>query len=462
MISRSATMQAGHAVGAGDREPSDGGRIRMKGLHQTSPISGDKAVTGEDSFVPYHPLNPCALEIDLFCKGMRIADSCSLDSDSRPIQRTRAGLGSGLEIVIPGRLKDIWVNVPVLEAFAQRSPYRLVWAGNYFIKDDRRGLTYPVRLSPEPAWYSKFTSRGVPMNQIGVLQGTYLAIYVSNSCGFWHHRPPLNCKFCTTGLNVGVNEVAFKDVADVVEVARAAKRESGTTFVHFNSGFQSGKDLDRIAPYVKAVKSQVGSLIGVQATATAELWKYDRLIDLGTDHFSFCYEFKNPEYFERICPGKAELVGQKTFLRALEYVSKKLGKGTCSGEIIAGIEPIEETMDAIDDIVSLGAFPTVCIFRPTQGSAMENWPSPRFDDMILVFHHLYEACRKSKLLVDVTPNIEVSLVVQPGDTQYLAEPTLGSWWYNLKLKGAKKAARPYFLWKARPKNIKASEVIVPY
>ena len=50
----------------------------------------------------------------------------------------------------------------------------------------------------------------------------------------------------------------------------------------------------------------------------------------------------------------------------MEYTSRKLGKGAVSGEIIAGIEPIEDTLNAIDYITSIGAFPTVCNF-PTCG-----------------------------------------------------------------------------------------------
>ena len=51
---------------------------------------------------------------------------------------------------------------------------------------------------------------------------------------------------------------------------------------------------------------------------------------------------------------------------------------------------------------------------------MEGWPPPRYEDMILVFRRVYETCRKYRIPMDVTPNIEVSLVVQPGDTRYLA------------------------------------------
>ncbi len=422
------------------------------------PASGNRLNRMEE-FVPSHPLNPCELEIDLFCKGIRIDPPCKVDQEGRPILRTRAGLGSGLEIVIPGRLKDVWVNVPVDEPFAHRSCYRLVEeSGRYLIRDDRQGFPYPVRLPPEPGWYRRLTSRGIPMHKVGVLQGTYLGIYISNSCGFWYHSPALNCRFCTTGLNVGVNEVAFKDVEDVVEVAGAAKQESDVTFVHFNSGYQTDHDIDRAAPYVKAVKSRVGALVGVQLMPTRHLWKYDWLMELGADHFSFCYEFQNPVYFAKFCPGKQRFVGQDTYFRALEYTAKLLGKGACSGEIIAGVEPLEDTLEAIDYITSLGAFPTVCIFRPTIGSDMERRPPPRYEDMRVVFAHLYEACRKNNIPIDITPNIDVSLIVQPGDTRYLAPRTWASRAYGLEMGLLKWVTLPYFWWKRRPKKIDGSEI----
>jgi hypothetical protein len=410
----------------------------------------------EHPFIPSSPLNPCELEIDLFSKGMRLDPASELADGARPVLRTRAGLGSGLEMILPGPLKDIWVNVPVEERFARNSCYRLTGgSGEFALTDDRQGFRYPVRLPSEPAWYGRVTASGVPMHKVGILQGTYLAIYISNSCGFWFHSPALNCRFCTTGLNVGVNEVADKSVEDVVEVARAAKQESGMTFVHFNSGYQTERDLDRAAPYVKAVKSKVGALVGLQLVPNRQLWKYDRLMDLGTDHFSFCYEFHNPEYFAKFCPGKAKLVGQESFFRALEYTSRKLGKGACSGEIIAGIEPLEDTLKAISYITDLGAFPTVCIFRPTIGSDMEDWPPPRYEDMKMVFEHVYESCRRNNIPMDVTPNIEVSLIVQPGDTRYLAPRNWKSSWYEFKMGILKRAAVPYFWWKQRPRTIES-------
>src|SRR5262245_35055309 len=151
------------------------------------------------------PLNACELEIDLFCCGLQVPSDVPLGG-ARGVSRTRAGLGSGLELVIPTNSwikREIWMNAPVVESFAQRSPYVLDWTAmaGYAVIDTRTAVRYPVRLPQEPAWYQRQTSRDVPMSRIGVLQGTYLGIYINPVCAFWSYDPPLNCQFCTTGAN---------------------------------------------------------------------------------------------------------------------------------------------------------------------------------------------------------------------------------------------------------------------
>src|ERR1043166_5391888 len=85
-------------------------------------------------------LKPVELEIELFCRGRRIDASCHTAEDGRRISRTRAGLGSGLEIVIPAVPKPIWVNVPVVEPFVSRSVFTLHQYGDrYVVRDDRDG-----------------------------------------------------------------------------------------------------------------------------------------------------------------------------------------------------------------------------------------------------------------------------------------------------------------------------------
>jgi hypothetical protein len=406
-------------------------------------------------------LSTIELEIELFCRGIRIGPCCDLEKDGRRISRTRAGLGSGLELVLSGPRKEHWVNVPVDEAFVRSSPLVLHRVGgDHHIHDERDATLYPVRIPPEPLWYARTTSSGVPMSRIGVLQGNSLGVYVSNACLFWAGKPSRACKFCTTGKNVGISEIKGKSVEDVVEVALAARDESGSVFTHLNTGyhFEDEDGYDRIyglhqcEPFVRAIRERVGGFIGVQCMPVPprKFAEYDALIDAGADHFSFCYEFEDPEVFARLCPGKAQTTGQKGFFDAMEYTAKRLGKGRVSGEIIAGLEPIAATKRGIDRIVAAGAFPTVCIFRPTIGSELENEPPPEPDAMKEVFAHLWTACRGAGLPVGILP-IEVSLVVQPEETRELVAPSFSSSVYGLKLDALRAIARPWVSWKRRPR-----------
>ena len=402
------------------------------------------------------PLNACELEIDLFCRGMRVPEETSLDG-ARGVSRTRAGLGSGLEVVLPtgsALKKEIWLNVPVTEAFTATSPYRLAGtpARGYAIVDDRNGHRYAARLPHEPAWYARDTSRGVPMSRIGVLQGTYLGIYINHVCAFWSYAPALNCRFCTTGQNVGVSESADKTIDDVVETCLAARDESGVTFVHLNGGFLGSKGLKFALPYVKAIKARTGLLVGVQLAPERDFDGYDALIDAGVDHMSFCVEFIDPEWFARLCPGKARVHGQSLFFDAMAYCAARMPRGAVSGELIAGVEPIARTLEGIDRITALGAFPTVCVFRPTAGSDMEDWPAPEYAGMRQVMQHVYEACRRHWLPIGAAPNIEVSLVVNPDDAAMLAERGAGFYVYEAYRRLIRAAARPMFRRRMRPRE----------
>lgn len=410
------------------------------------------------------PWNPVELEVELFCRGLLVDESARADVQARRVARTRAGLGSGLELVIPAPRQGVWVNVPIDEPFVATTPLSLHREGESFAIRDARlpDVVYPVRLPDPPSWYTRSTTRGVPMTRVGVLQGTYLGVYFAETCMYWYNTPSAaNCKFCTTGVNVGTNEELAKKVEDVVEVAKVAREESGVTFTHFNTGYHYEDDpkrrpmhgLMQARPYVSAIRRNVGGFIGVQAVPVLrDCWdEYDELIELGCDHFSFCVELLDEKWFEEVCPGKASTVGQNAFFEALEYTAKRLGRGRVSGEIIAGLEPIEATKRAIDRIVAGGGFPTVCIFRPLAGSNLAHLPSPDPGEMREVMAYQYEAARRAGLAVGILPNIKVSLVVQPEEgRELLAEK---SWLdpYEWKVAALRALARPYAAWRKRPR-----------
>ncbi len=104
------------------------------------------------------------------------------------------------------------------------------------------------------------------------------------------------------------------------------------------------------------MRESVGGFIGVQAMPVPRAdvsASTTTLIDAGADHFSFCYEFEDPEVFATHLPReRRRRSGRPAFFEAMEYTSRKLGRGRVSGEIIAGLEPIEATKRGIDRIVA--------------------------------------------------------------------------------------------------------------
>lgn len=361
--------------------------------------------------------NPGLLKLHLFCKGLRVDASCALADEARPLQRTRAGLGSGLELVLPGR---VYVNAPVLERWVEGTPFSLhrVTTG-YELRHEER-VVCPVTLPRRPPFYDQLTCSGVPMNRIAAMQGTYLGIYPTAVCHYWEHQPRVNCKFCSVGLNIGTSEARAKSVADVVETVQAARRDERITFVHFNTGYYEGDSyLEQLEPYIVAVKQATGLLIGVQTPAHPDLTRYDRLRTLGVNNVSFCFELWDRARFREVCPGKADHVGLQRYLDAIVYCARRFD--TTNGEIIAGLEPVERTLEAIDWITSVGAIPTVCVFRPLSGTDYADRPPPEPETLVPVFARLYDACMARGLPVGIAPNIKVSIVILPEEGRHFLD-----------------------------------------
>ncbi len=422
--------------------------------------------------------NPALLKLDLYCRGLRIDDSCTVGADGgRAVLRTRAGLGSGLELILPGGL---WTNVPVTEKFAQSSPYVLHRVeGCYVIR--RHGHRPPgnggspqmvtgasevvaqVMPAPRPNWYDRATSTGKPMTRVGTLQGTYLGVYPAKVCDYWREKPKQNCHFCSVGLNLGVDDADEKSVDEVMEVVHAARAESRITYVDFNTGhYQGDTYLDILEPYIRRIKQETGLLVGVQTPPHHDLRRYEALRAMGVNRASFCFEIFDRDIFHRVCPGKDREYGLDRYLRAVEHCARlgRTGRRSfepwvANGEIIAGLEPPASSIAAIDWITSVGGVPTVCVFRPLVGTDMEDEPPPRTEDLVPVFRRLYEACMERNLPIGVAPNIHVSLVLLPEECRWFVDRPGRFFWKEMRLKAMAAAFRLRFAHEMR-RTLRAS------
>ncbi len=384
--------------------------------------------------------NPGLLKLDLYCQGVRLDDSCLVEEDGgRKILRTRAGLGSGIELLLPGGL---WTNVPVTESFAKTSPYLLKREAHEYWLHRGDETICRVDLAPRPGWYERKTTTGKPMTRIGTLQGTYLGIYQAKVCEYWTEKVKSNCKFCSVGLNLGIDDANEKSIEEVMEVIWAARRESNITYVDFNTGHYEGETyLDILEPFIRRIKKEVGLLIGIQTPPHHDLKRYDALREMGLNRVSFCFEIFDQELFKDTCPGKNREYGLERYLEAIEYCAGLGRKGpitepwVSNGEIIAGLEPPESSIKAIDWITSVGAIPTVCVFRPLIGTDYANLAPPKTEEMVPVFRRLYESCMERGLPIGAAPDIHVSLVMLPEECKSLSDQRYPMGELKLKMLG---------------------------
>jgi uncharacterized radical SAM superfamily protein len=219
--------------------------------------------------------------------------------------------------------------------------------------------------------------------------------------------------------------------------------------VDFNTGHYEGDTyLDILEPYIKRIKKELGLLVGVQAPPHRDLKRYDALRDLGVNRVSFCFEIFDPVLFREVCPGKHQEYGLDHYLEAIRYCAA-LGRKerrpepwVTNGEIIAGLEPPESSIRAIDWITSVGAIPTVCVFRPLLGTDLENEAPPRTEELVPVFRRLYEACMERGLPIGCAPNVHVSLVLLPEECRFFSPRAFP--WQSVKLKVMAAAFRQRF------------------
>ena len=369
--------------------------------------------------------NPGLLKLDLYCQGMRIDDSCMVEQDGgRGSCAPGPASAAAWRSILPGRTLD---EHPGGRGVREQLPLPPLPRGRPVRHQARRRASATeiaeITLSPRPAWYDRATTTGKKMRSVGSLQGTYLGVYPAKVCEYWTEKTKSNCKFCSVGLNLGVDDADEKSVREVMEVVWAAIDESGITYVDFNTGHYAGHTyLDILEPYIREIKRQTGLLIGIQTPPHPDLKRYDALRDLGVNRVSFCFEIFDEPRFREVCPGKDREYGLKKLPRrhgVLRADSRAAAESSTRGSATARSSSASSRPSrasrAIDWItVASGAIPTVCVFRPLKGTDYDGVPPPKTEEMVPVFRRLYEACMEHNLPIGVAPNIHVSLVLLPG------------------------------------------------
>ena len=374
--------------------------------------------------------NPALLKLDLYCKGARLDDSCFIEEDGgRKILRTRAGLGSGLELILPGGL---WTNVPVTEPFAAASPYDAPPRRRAATSSATTGQDVAHR--PALAAARRGTTRrprtGKPMTRIGTLQGTYLGIYQAKVCEYWTAKPQkINCKFCSVGLNLGVDDADEKSVDEVMEVVRRGPRRVG----HHLRGLQHRPLRRRHLPrhpraLPRAHQEGAGPARRLPdpapprpASATTRCGRWASTASPSASRSSTASSSRRSA--RASTPSTASTTTSRRCATA-RALGKKGPQARAVGHErrdhrrprAARVVDPRDRLDHVGGRDSHGLRVPARWWAPTSRTRRR----PRTEDMVPVFRRLYEACMEKGLPIGCAPNIHVSLVMLPEECRALS------------------------------------------
>ncbi|GIW41207.1 MAG: hypothetical protein KatS3mg076_1784 [Candidatus Binatia bacterium] len=337
--------------------------------------------------------NPGYLKLELAIRGLRLDESARRRTDVFRAPWVRDYVTRHVELLLP---EDLWVSVPLEEAFTERSPFLLVAEGGRFFLA-REGEKVEVRPLPQPAFYEKTTRRGTPMWRVATVYGGFVAVNPAAACGFSLRGVP--CKFCEIGTK-GLPDSAFAlRVEEVVEVVREAFAEGAAEFVYFNTGYFDTDDggIEFLEPYIRAVKRHFDTFVAVQVHPPRQNHWIDRTYAIGVDALSYNVEIHDPEILSRYCQGRVKYIGRDRYYEALEYAARIFPSGTVWSDLIVGLEPPESTMRGIDALTSIGVLPVLSLFRPLDETQLRDHPLPRVEDVAPVYAHLFHAVRRARI-----------------------------------------------------------------
>jgi hypothetical protein len=290
-------------------------------------------------------------------------------------QRVRSGASCGLDVVLPG---EVWVNAPVYDAKDEPAAPLLDFEdGQFFITSKNSGRVMPLAVVPKPKYYDDNTTTNRPMNFIGQMFADRIGFGLTNNCYFW--KKERRCAFCTIGTNTEFED-RDKPVLEIVETLIRALDDEVLPPRHILlSGGTFPRDGWTTRPFAEAAREirKVCDLpIYLMAVPPADLGEFKELHHSGITEIALNIEIYSPELAEKIIPGKKREVGVDRYVEAIKEARKYWRQDQVRSLLVAGLEPLKDTLEGTNVILEAGGTPILSAFRPLPGSELANHPKP--------------------------------------------------------------------------------------
>ena len=313
------------------------------------------------------------IKLELLCKGVRLPEHLLGQFPGYIHKRASLSEGMCFDLWRRGHDRPLSINVAVHEKFVQESPFYYDDEHKLILKNNHPFIN--ANLIAPPTWYNRVLDDGLSFNEIfQVHYKSILATCLTNFCEF--KTTGRGCKFCAIGYQTEKNNI--RQVRHIVSALKEIiGKEQNFTEININAGalINEKKAFDLYSDVITGIREVTDLPIYAQICPPLDLSGIDQLVEAGISTLSFNLEIFNEKLRRQIMPAKG-CIPIEQYFKAIEYAIKFLGRGQVSSWLIAGLEPVDSTIEAAKQIASAGAIPFITVFRPLIGSKFENHPPP--------------------------------------------------------------------------------------
>jgi len=311
------------------------------------------------------------LKIDLMTHGMSVSSatrSALAGRDGlRPLTLADYASTSGIALEIG---EDIWVNAPISDYnanFVTEPAFTLDHQSEGFVL---RGKDLEIRTHPlpVPGYHNERLPSGRLLTDFAITHTDRVRISPIQGCSYV-------CTFCDLPYDKRYEKMP---VEGLIQSVRRALQDPILPAHHIL--ISGGVPRDEDWPWLNGVYETVAASfpefpIDVMMVPVPGHFQVERLYEAGIHALFLNLELFGVEAARKIMPRKVR-VGLETFLDVIEGAVAIFGPGRVYSLLLAGLEPIEDTLRGIQALAERGCDPVLSPFRPDPTTPLKNHQPP--------------------------------------------------------------------------------------
>ena len=298
---------------------------------------------------------------ELLCYGVRVSkDALSYIDSINPYINNKGIHVAGFYID-----NQVFVNVQFNERYSLNSPYMLEYDYESLYLTKANTKICEININPAPIWYENITSNGILMHEVFNVHGNNV-LALSNYEGCSYVNKGKKCKFCSFTPYEFPYKGLSSRIDDIIETLNCAFEYNNHYSIALSEGTKTGNDRGAFffSKVSRAITDTFGNKkISVELAPPSDNVYIDNMINNGVTSIIMNIELFDDNVRRNICPGKSE-IPLEHYYKSLSYAVEKLGIGNVSSVLIAGIEPIQNTIKCAKELLQLGVIPTIIPFKP--------------------------------------------------------------------------------------------------